>query len=54
MNDTCFDASHECKLSTIKLTEKPEFTPKSFKDFQIKFDSKIEIIPSLAISIQIK
>ena len=31
MNDTCFNASHECKLSTIKLTEKPEFTPKSFE-----------------------
>jgi len=42
MNDTCFNASHECKLSTIKLTEKPEFTPKSFEKFKIKFDSKIE------------
>ena len=47
MNDTCFNASHECKLSTIKLTEKPEFAPKSFKNFfLIKFDSKIEITTS--------
>ncbi len=52
MNDTCFNASHECKLSTIKLTEKPEFTPKSFENFKIKFDSKIEITTSLTTSIQ--
>ncbi len=58
MNDTCFNASHECKLSTIKVNGKTrthaEKLQKIFKKKNKIWLKTIEILPSLTISIQLK